>query len=79
MYIFHPDQMFVFYPENEMGKTKVGIGTIKTYCKRMQEENIHRAIIVVQTGMTPSAKQVCFSLKVHFEARNCSKNYRLIF
>ena len=27
------------------------------YCQRMQEENISRAIIVVQTGMTPSAKQ----------------------
>jgi len=29
----------------------------RTYCKRMQEENIHRAIIVVQASMTPSAKQ----------------------
>lgn len=28
------------------------------YCQRMQEENITRAIIVVQMGMTPSAKQV---------------------
>ncbi|RMX58366.1 hypothetical protein pdam_00012523 [Pocillopora damicornis] len=28
------------------------------YCNRMQEENINRAIIVVQMGMTPSAKQV---------------------
>jgi len=28
------------------------------YCNRMQEENISRAIIVVQMGMTPSAKQV---------------------
>lgn len=27
------------------------------YCQRMQEENISRAIIVVQSGMTPSAKQ----------------------
>ena len=27
------------------------------YCHRMQEENIARAIIVVQQGMTPSAKQ----------------------
>ena len=27
------------------------------YCGRMQEENISRAIIVVQQGMTPSAKQ----------------------
>ncbi|KAI0207620.1 DNA-directed RNA polymerases I, II, and III subunit RPABC1 [Lamellibrachia satsuma] len=47
------DQMFVFFPE----EPKVGIKTIKTYCQRMQEENISRAIIVVQTGMTPSAKQ----------------------
>ena len=28
----------------------------------MQEENIHRAIIIVQQGMTPSAKQVCFCI-----------------
>ncbi|MEE6487488.1 hypothetical protein FKM82_014917 [Ascaphus truei] len=27
------------------------------YCQRMQEENITRACIVVQQGMTPSAKQ----------------------
>jgi len=47
------DQMFVFFPEEE----KVGIKTIKQYCTRMQEENINRAIIVVQQGMTPSAKQ----------------------
>ncbi|KAM9458845.1 DNA-directed RNA polymerases I, II, and III subunit RPABC1 isoform 2-T4 [Salvelinus alpinus] len=36
---------------------KVGIKTIKMYCQRMQEENITRACIVVQMGMTPSAKQ----------------------
>ncbi len=47
------DQMFVFFPE----ELKIGIKTIKAYCKRMQEENITRAIIVVQQGMTPSAKQ----------------------
>lgn len=47
------DQMFVFFPE----EPKVGIKTIKTYCQRMQEENIHRAIITVQNGMTPTAKQ----------------------
>lgn len=27
------------------------------YCQRMQEENISRALIVVQVGMTPSARQ----------------------
>jgi len=47
------DQMFVFFPE----ELKIGIKTIRAYCKRMQEENITRAIIVVQQSMTPSAKQ----------------------
>jgi DNA-directed RNA polymerase I, II, and III subunit RPABC1 len=47
------DQMFVFFPD----EPKIGIKTIRAYCKRMQEENITRAIIVVQQGMTPSAKQ----------------------
>ena len=46
--------MFVFFPD----EPKIGIKIIKTYCQRMQEENISRAIIVVQHGMTPSAKQV---------------------
>lgn len=30
---------------------------VHRYCQRMQEENISRAIIVAQNGMTPSAKQ----------------------
>ncbi|KAK5983900.1 DNA-directed RNA polymerases I, partial [Trichostrongylus colubriformis] len=47
------DQMFVFFPED----TKIGIKTIKAICQQMQEQTITRAIIVVQTGMTPSAKQ----------------------
>ncbi|CAD6191779.1 unnamed protein product [Caenorhabditis auriculariae] len=47
------DQMFVFFPED----TKIGIKTIKAICQQMQEQTISRAIIVVQTGMTPSAKQ----------------------
>ena len=47
------DQMFVFFPD----EPKIGIKTVKNYCQRMQEENISRAIIVVQIGMTPSAKQ----------------------
>ncbi|XP_065834812.1 DNA-directed RNA polymerases I, II, and III subunit RPABC1-like [Oscarella lobularis] len=47
------EQMFVFFPE----EPKVGIKTIKTYVQRMQDESISRAIIVVQVGMSPSAKQ----------------------
>ena len=48
------DQMFVFFPD----ESKIGIKLIRTYCQRMQEENIHRAIMVVQGSMSPSAKQV---------------------
>lgn len=47
------DQMFVFFPE----EAKIGIKTVKSYCQTMQKENITRAIIIVQAGMTPSAKQ----------------------
>lgn len=48
--------MYVFFPDDP----KIGIKTIKQICQQMQEQNITRAIIVVQTGMTPSAKQVIF-------------------
>lgn len=50
------DNITIVYLFSE--EPKVGIKTIKMYCQRMQEENITRAIIVVQMGMTPSAKQV---------------------
>lgn len=50
--------VFVFFSLTPAEEPKVGIKTIKMYCQRMQEENITRAIIVVQMGMTPSAKQV---------------------
>lgn len=46
--------MFVFFPD----ESKIGIKLIRTYCTRMQEENIHRAIMVVQGSMSPSVKQV---------------------
>jgi len=36
----------------------------------MQEENISRAIIVVQQGMTPSAKQVSVCLHEHVDFDN---------
>jgi len=48
------DKMLVLFP----AEPKIGIKTIKIYLRRMQEENIIRAIIVAQTGMTPSAKKV---------------------
>uniref|UniRef100_A0A8C2VJ31 DNA-directed RNA polymerase II subunit E n=1 Tax=Chinchilla lanigera TaxID=34839 RepID=A0A8C2VJ31_CHILA len=42
---------------SEGKEPKVGIKTVKVYCQHMQEENITRVLIVVQQGMTPSAKQ----------------------
>ena len=53
------DQMFVFFPEDP----KVTIKTVKVYCQRMQEENITRAIIVIQTTMTPSGRYTFFIFK----------------
>ena len=40
------DQLFVFFPTDE----KVGVKPIKTYCTRMKEENVLRAVIVVKGG-----------------------------
>uniref|UniRef100_A0A7E4VKB1 DNA-directed RNA polymerases I, II, and III subunit RPABC1 n=1 Tax=Panagrellus redivivus TaxID=6233 RepID=A0A7E4VKB1_PANRE len=47
------DQLLVFFPD----EPKIGIKTIKTICTQMQDQKITRAIVVVQVGMTPSAKQ----------------------
>lgn len=51
--------MYVFFPDDP----KVGIRVIKAVCQQMQEGTggtggtITKAILVVQAGMTPSAKQ----------------------
>lgn len=46
------DQLFVFFPTDE----KVGIRPIKTYCTRMINEKVMRAIIVVRENLTPHSK-----------------------
>ncbi len=48
------DQMFVFFPD----EAKVGVKTILAYIKKMEEDQITRAIVVVSQGMSPSAKKV---------------------
>lgn len=64
------DQMYVFFPE----EPKIGIKTIKAFCQQMQEQNITRALIIVQGGMTPSSKQAVndmmpkYMLEVFLEA-----------
>ena len=55
------DQLFVFFPTDE----KVGVKPIKTYCSRMKEENVLRAIIVVRGNLTPFAKQAIKEMSSH--------------
>merc|ERR1711964_186083 len=47
------DQLFVFFPDEKT--TKVGIKTLHVYCDKIQAEKIHRAIVVVGSGLTPTA------------------------
>merc|ERR1711934_43669 len=46
-------QIFVFFEE----EPKVGVKPIRRNLERMKDENVFRAIIVVQQGLTPFAKQ----------------------
>ena len=48
------EQMYIFFPD----EPKVGVKTIMTYAKKMEDEEITRAIIVVSQGLSPSAKKV---------------------
>ena len=47
------DQIFVFFPDDP----KVGVKTIKLLAERMRNENVQRAVMVVQSAMTPFARQ----------------------
>ncbi|PWA34462.1 DNA-directed RNA polymerases I, II, and III subunit RPABC1 [Artemisia annua] len=47
------DQIRVFFPDD---LSKIGVGVIKKYLIVMEHDNVRRAIIVVRTGLTPSAK-----------------------
>lgn len=55
------DQLFVFFPEDD----KVGVKPIKTYCKRMKEGNVLRAIIVVKINLTPFARSAVKEMSMH--------------
>nr|AJA90761.1 DNA-directed RNA polymerase IV fifth largest subunit [Cycas revoluta] len=46
------DRIFVFFA----GEAKVGVKDLRTYAMRMKDENVYRAILVVQ-HITPAAKQ----------------------
>jgi hypothetical protein len=48
------DTMIVQFPD----QPKIGVDRIKDYFKKMQEESIPHSILVVQTGLTPAARDV---------------------
>merc|ERR1712046_345738 len=47
------DQIFVFWPTDP----KVGVKPIKRYMERMNEDDVKRAVLIVQQSMTAFAKQ----------------------
>jgi len=51
------DQIFVFFPAADANGGKVGVQQIKTYTERMKEQAVRRAVLVVETNLTPFAKQ----------------------
>jgi DNA-directed RNA polymerases I, II, and III subunit RPABC1 len=68
------DQIYVFFPEEAKGKS-VGVKPISAKAERMENDGINKAIIVLQTGLTPHAKQAIerlsagqrFRMEVFFE------------
>lgn len=52
------DQIFVFFAD----EPKIGVKSIRHYSDLMEEQRIGRAIVIVQQGITPFAKQVLQNL-----------------
>ncbi|CAA3020658.1 DNA-directed RNA polymerases II and IV subunit 5A-like [Olea europaea subsp. europaea] len=59
------EKIYVFFPE----EAKVGVKTMKTYTNRMKDDDVHRAILVVQHNLTPFARTCIseISTKFHLE------------
>ena len=47
-------QLFVFWAEEE----KIGVKPIKHFVSRMEQERIHRAVLILKRGITPFARRI---------------------
>lgn len=56
----------------------MGVSTIRQYCERMVQEQVQRAIMVVQDGITPFAKQGLSELSQRFFIEQFLENELLI-
>jgi len=68
------EQLFVFFPEDE----KVGVKPIKTYCERMKEEGVTKAILVVRGGITPFAKQALQEMAHRYKIEHFKDNELIV-
>ena len=68
------DNLFVFFPED----TKVGVKPIRNYCNRMKDENVTKAILVVQEGITPFARQALNEMAPRYKIEHFRESELLV-
>ncbi|KAL6183593.1 hypothetical protein ACLB2K_045004 [Fragaria x ananassa] len=65
------DQIYVFFPN----EAKVGVNTMRDYTKRMQSQNVFRAILVSQTKLTPFATRCISEMSTRFQMEVFQVNF----
>jgi len=68
------DQIFIFFPEDQ----KVGVRPIRSYCEKMKEQQVQKAIIVVQQGMSSFAKQALAEMAPKFRLEQFTETELLV-
>lgn len=66
--------IFVFFPD----EAKVGVKTIRSYVLKMKDEKVARGIVVVQSGMSPIAKQVLSEIQAKYKIETFTETELLV-